>query len=137
METLNQAIEDARGRYLSANPLSMAADKSAEQYLPGGNTRTVLHYEPFPLTMVAGEGAELVDLDGHRYVDFVGEYSAGLFGHSDELIKGAVREAMEGGISMGAPTTTKESWRTCCASDFPESIRSGSAIRAPKPTSGP
>jgi len=105
METLNQAIEDARGRYLSANPLSMAADKSAERYLPGGNTRTVLHYEPFPLTMVAGEGAELVDLDGHRYVDYVGEYSAGLFGHSDERIKAAVREAMEGGISMGAPTT--------------------------------
>ena len=41
MESLNHAIEDARARYVSANPLSMAADKSAEQYLPGGNTRTV------------------------------------------------------------------------------------------------
>jgi len=138
METLNQAIEDARGRYLSANPLSMAADKSAERYLPGGNTRTVLHYEPFPLTMVAGEGAELVDLDGHRYVDYVGEYSAGLFGHSDERIKAAVREAMEGGISMGAPTTYERKLaELLCACDFPESIRFGSVIPAPKPTSGP
>jgi len=104
METLNQAIEGARARYISANPLSLSADKSAAQYLPGGNTRTVLYYEPFPLTMVAGEGAELVDLDGHRYVDFVCEYSAGLFGHSEELIKSAVHQALDTGMAMGAPT---------------------------------
>jgi len=104
MESLKLAIEDARARYISINPLSMAADKSAEEYLPGGNTRSVLHFGPFPLTMVAGEGAELVDLDGHRYVDFVGEYSAGLFGHSDKTIKAAVCEAMDKGIVMGAPT---------------------------------
>jgi glutamate-1-semialdehyde aminotransferase len=86
MESLESAIEDARERYVSANPLSQAADAKAVRYLPGGNTRTVLHYEPFPLTMAAGDGAELIDLDGHRYVDFVGEYSAALFGHSNDII---------------------------------------------------
>jgi glutamate-1-semialdehyde 2,1-aminomutase len=95
MESLNHAIEDARARYVSSNPLSMAADKGAERYMPGGNTRSVLHYDPFPLTIVTGEGAEVTDLDGHRYVDFVGEYSAGLFGHSDEIIKSAVHEALD------------------------------------------
>lgn len=104
MESLKLAIEDARARYISINPLSEAADKRAEEFMPGGNTRSVLHFGPFPLTMVAGEGAELVDLDGHRYIDFVGEYSAGLFGHSDETIKAAVCEAMDKGIVMGAPT---------------------------------
>ena len=54
---LNNAIQDARERYKAANPLSDAAEESALQYLPGGNTRSVLHYEPFPLTMVRGEGA--------------------------------------------------------------------------------
>ena len=104
MEALQQAIAEARERYVSANPLSMQADLRAETYLPGGNTRTVLHFDPFPLTMVSGEGAELVDLDGHRYVDFVCEYSAGLFGHSEEKVKAAVRKAMEMGIALGAPT---------------------------------
>jgi glutamate-1-semialdehyde 2,1-aminomutase len=104
MESLNLAIESARSRYASANPLSQAADKSAERYLPGGNTRTVLHYHPFPLTMVAGDGAELTDLDGHRYVDFVGEYSAALFGHSNDVIKSAIHEALDNGVAMGAPT---------------------------------
>jgi len=104
MESLNHAIDDARSRYVSANPLSHAADEKAARYLPGGNTRTVLHFEPFPLTMVAGDGAELTDLDGHRYIDFVGEYSAALFGHSNDVIKAAIHEALDNGVAMGAPT---------------------------------
>ena len=100
---LKGAIADARQRYQAANPLSATAEEDALQYLPGGNTRSVLHYEPFPLTMVRGEGAELIDLDGHRYVDFVGEYSAGLFGHSDRCVKAAIDEALDAGIAMGAP----------------------------------
>jgi glutamate-1-semialdehyde 2,1-aminomutase len=102
--SLASAIADARSRYVSANPLSQAADEAAARYLPGGNTRTILHFEPFPLTMVGGDGAELTDLDGHRYVDCVGEYSAALFGHSNDVIKAAIREALDGGVTMGAPT---------------------------------
>jgi glutamate-1-semialdehyde 2,1-aminomutase len=104
MAALKYAIEDARERYATANPLSDAAEENALQYLPGGNTRSVLHFEPFPLTMVSGEGAEVTDLDGHRYMDFVGEYSAGLFGHSDPRVIAAIDEALAAGIAMGAPT---------------------------------
>jgi len=119
MESLNHAIADARAQYAAANPLSFAEDKSAERYMPGGNTRSVLHYDPFPLTMVAGEGAELVDLDGHRYVDFVGEYSAGLFGHSDEIIKAAVHKALDTGIVMGAPTPYERELAPLLCARFP------------------
>ncbi len=104
MDSLKYAIEDARARYASANPRSMVADRHAEQFMPGGNTRTVLHYDPFPVTMVRGVGAELFDLDGHCYADFLCEYSAGLFGHSDKIIRAAVHEALDRGIAMGAPT---------------------------------
>ena len=103
-QALKRALADARKRYARANPLSRNADKFAEKHLPGGNTRAVLHFDPYPLTLVKGEGAEVVDLDGHRYVDFVGEYSAGLFGHSDETIKQAIHEALDVGTGMGAPT---------------------------------
>jgi glutamate-1-semialdehyde 2,1-aminomutase len=119
MDALKRAIEDLRARYVAANPLSMAADRGAEKYLPGGNTRTVLHFDPFPLTMVAGEGAELTDLDGHRYVDFVGEYSAGLFGHSEEAIKSAVRRALDGGVAMGAPTAHERQLAELLCTRFP------------------
>jgi glutamate-1-semialdehyde 2,1-aminomutase len=119
MKALKLAIEELRARYHDANPLSMAADRKAESSLPGGNTRTVLHFEPFPLTMVAGEGPELIDLDGHRYVDFVGEYSAGLFGHSDETIKSAVQRAMDTGIAMGAPTAFERRLADLLCDRFP------------------
>jgi glutamate-1-semialdehyde 2,1-aminomutase len=104
MDALKQAIEDARSRYAAANPLSRAADENAERHMPGGNTRTVLFYQPFPLTIAGGDGAEMTDLDGHRYVDFVAEYSAALFGHSDDVIKSAIHEALDGGVTLGAPT---------------------------------
>ena len=104
MESLKLAIEDLRVRYIAANPRSLAADQEAEKYLPGGNTRTVLHFDPFPLTMADGEGADWVDLDGHRYGDFVGEYSAGLFGHSDDTITSTINRALAHGFAMGAPT---------------------------------
>jgi len=119
MDLLSQALEDARARYVSANPRSMAADKEAQRYLPGGNTRNVLHYEPFPLTMATGQGAELVDLDGHRYLDFVGEFSAGLFGHSDETIKAAVHKALDIGIAIGAPTQLERELAEILCMRFP------------------
>lgn len=103
-ETVKAAIDDARLRYVAANPRSHAADEDAARHLPGGNTRTILHFEPYPLTMVGGDGAELTDLDGHRYIDCVGEYSAALFGHSNEVIRTALHEALDGGLTMGAPT---------------------------------
>ena len=119
MAVLKNAIEDARRRYKAANPLSDAAEEDALQYLPGGNTRSVLHYEPFPLTMVSGEGAKVTDLDGHRYADFVGEYSAGLFGHSDPRIKAAIHEALEAGIAMGAPTKYERTLAALLCERFP------------------
>jgi glutamate-1-semialdehyde 2,1-aminomutase len=119
MTPLEQAIADARARYVAANPKSEAADREAARSLPGGNTRTVLHYEPFPLTMVSGEGAEQVDLDGHRYVDFVGEYSAALFGHSHPVVKAAVAEALEVGIAMGAPTHFERELADIICARFP------------------
>ena len=104
MGALQKSLDEARRRYVAANPKSGEADAAAHRYLPGGNTRNVLHFEPYPLTIVGGEGAELIDLDGHRYVDFVGEYSAGIFGHSDPTIKAAIVSALDGGIALGAPT---------------------------------
>lgn len=101
--SLEDALQDAEQRYVAANPKSRARHAEAARSLPGGNTRSILFYPPFPVTITRGEGARLFDLDGHAYVDFLGEYTAGLYGHSDPSIQAAVREALEGGILLGAP----------------------------------
>ena len=48
--TLDTALRDAEEKYVAANPRSRAIDERAAQFMPGGNTRTVLHFSPFPLT---------------------------------------------------------------------------------------
>ena len=57
--------------------------------------------------MVRGEGARLFDLDGHAYLDFLGEYTAGLYGHSHPVIQAAVERALKSGITLGAPNTLR------------------------------
>jgi glutamate-1-semialdehyde 2,1-aminomutase len=100
---LDAAIAEAEARYSAANPRSKARTQAAAQVMPGGNTRTVLHYTPFPLAWSGGKANHLTDLDGHDYLDFLGEYTAGLYGHSDPVIQGAIAKALKDGIVLGGP----------------------------------
>ena len=51
--------------------------------------------------------------------NFVGEFSAGLFGHSDEIIKAAVHRALDIGIVMGAPTPLERELAGLICERFP------------------
>jgi glutamate-1-semialdehyde 2,1-aminomutase len=75
--------------------------------MPGGNTRTVLFTAPVPIRVAKAEGAILTDVDGHSYVDLLGEYSAGLYGHSHPRIARAVNDALAMGINLGAHHATE------------------------------
>jgi len=102
---LADALTQARRRYAEANPGSRAAFESACADMPGGNTRTVLFHQPFPLRMQRGSGARLWDVDGHEYIDFLGDFTAGLFGHSDPVIAEAMRRALDGGLALSGHNT--------------------------------
>lgn len=91
-------------RYTQANPNSARQLENAARVMPGGNTRSVLFYEPFPLVMSGGNGCFLDDLDGHRYVDFLAEYTAALYGHSHPVITHALTTAMANGLNLSAHT---------------------------------
>ncbi|MEM7173468.1 MAG: hypothetical protein AAF530_25110, partial [Pseudomonadota bacterium] len=94
---LPSAVSAAEERFIAANPKSLRRAEEAARSLPGGNTRTVLHYTPFPVTIVGGQGAVLTDLDGHLYTDFLGEFTAGLYGHSNPILShDEVRDILAG-----------------------------------------
>ena len=99
---LDAALAEARARYVARNPASEAAHQQARRFMPGGNTRTVLFHDPFPLRVVSGHGARIVDADGHEYLNLLGEYTAGLFGHSHPVIRAAIDRALDGGINLSA-----------------------------------
>ncbi|KAF4554521.1 Aminotransferase class-III-like protein 1 [Elsinoe fawcettii] len=87
--------------FVSDNPRSKSIHETATDNLPGGNTRSVLFYQPYPLAITKASGSQLYDADGHVYTDFLGEYTAGLFGHSEPVILDAISKAAQRGVNFG------------------------------------
>jgi glutamate-1-semialdehyde 2,1-aminomutase len=116
---IDPALAEAREAYIARNPKSLARAVEATGVMPGGNTRTVLHYDPFPLGFARGQGCRLWDLDGAEYVDFLGEYTAGLYGHSHPVIRAAIDAALDGGINLGGVTVTEARFARAVCTRFP------------------
>ena len=94
---LTCALAEEIAAYVARNPRSRDRFAEATSVMPGGNTRTVLYHEPFPLSIVRGRGCRLWDADDHEYIDFLGQFTAGIYGHSDRVIRSAVETALERG----------------------------------------
>lgn len=101
IETL---LTRVREEYVAANKKSQESFLAAEKVLPGGTTRSVLSYEPFPMVLVSGQGCHVTSEDGRQYVDFVSEYSACTLGHNDPDIAKVVESTMLRGITLGGPS---------------------------------
>lgn len=106
---LNAHRQQVEDRYTEGNPESYALFKESLKHMLGANTRSGLAHDPFPLTIARGDSCRLWDVDGHEYIDFLGEYSAGIYGHSCEAIKSAVADAMDKGWSFGGKNLYEDS----------------------------
>ncbi len=76
--------------------------------LPGGVNSPVRAMQAIgrdPLFIDRGEGAELIDVDGNRFVDFVCSWGPLIHGHAHPKVLAAITEAASRGTSFGAPTT--------------------------------
>jgi glutamate-1-semialdehyde 2,1-aminomutase len=60
-----------------------------------------------PVFVERGEGCELFDIDGNRYVDWVGSWGPLILGHAHPDVVGAVTAAAGRGTSYGAPTAVE------------------------------
>lgn len=121
--TLDEALIAARANYAVKNPKSAGLQSTAAQYLPGGNTRTTLFHGPFPLRFVKGEGCTLTDADGHKYANFISEYTAGMFGHSHPVIRRAIEKALDFGINIGGHTELETKFASVVTARFPSMER--------------
>jgi glutamate-1-semialdehyde 2,1-aminomutase len=76
--------------------------------LPGGVNSPVRAMRAIgrdhPLFVERGQGFELIDADGHRYIDWVCSWGPLILGHADPGVVAAVSDAAERGTSYGAPT---------------------------------
>jgi glutamate-1-semialdehyde 2,1-aminomutase len=106
-DVLDQALSLAIETYTAKRPRTAAMHEKARAVMPGGNTRSILFNQPFPIRIESSDGCHITDVDGHTYVDYVGEYSAGIYGHSNPKIMAAVNAALAMGINMGAHHTAE------------------------------
>jgi glutamate-1-semialdehyde 2,1-aminomutase len=92
---------------------SLTDTRSAELYeralqrIPGGVNSPVRAMRAIgrdPIFIASGEGAEIVDVDGNRYIDYVCSWGPLIHGHAHPPVVRALEEAAANGTSFGAPT---------------------------------
>jgi glutamate-1-semialdehyde 2,1-aminomutase len=79
----------------------------AVKVLPGGvnsPVRAMRQIGREPIFIERGEGCELVDVDGNRYLDWVGSWGPLILGHANPAVLAAVESAAVRGTSFGAAT---------------------------------
>ena len=89
---------------------SAAAYEQALELLPGGVNSPVRAMRSIgrdPIFVARGEGAELIDVDGNRYVDWVMSWGPLIAGHAHPEVVSAVSAAAAAGTSFGAPTVAE------------------------------
>ena len=84
--------------------------EQACRHIPGGVNSPVRAFKGLhrpPVFMESAQGAYLVDVEGTRYVDYVGSWGPMITGHADPDVLGAVRERLDKGLSFGTPTAVE------------------------------
>ena len=100
-------IEKLHAAYAAKRPGSEKLHDKAGRFLPGGDTRSVTYYFPFPTFMKYGQGFTLVDVDGFEYLDFQNNYNSLIHGHAHPKITAAVVKQIQSGTVYGSPAESQ------------------------------
>ena len=102
---------------------------AAKKHIPGGVNSPVRAFKSVggtPLFIQSARGAYLTDSDGRQLIDYVGSWGPMVAGHSHPSVIEAVMQAVQSGLSYGAPTEIE----TTMAARVCELIRMSSHTRA-------
>jgi glutamate-1-semialdehyde 2,1-aminomutase len=79
---------------------------TAQKRIPGGvnsPVRAFRHVGAEPFFVERAEGARIWDVDGNKYIDYLGSWGPAILGHAPEVVTDAVCEAASRGLSFGIP----------------------------------
>src|SRR5918993_2689792 len=71
--------------------------------IPGGNTRSLAYFPPYPLAISAGSGCRIRDADGNEFIDLLNNYTASVHGHAVPAVNEAMRDQAALGTAFPAP----------------------------------
>ncbi len=75
------------------------------RYIPGGATRSLSYFKPFPIHIEYGEGAYVFTPEGRKLLDVTNAYGALVLGHGDPDVAAAVCNGIKKGSQYSTPTT--------------------------------
>jgi glutamate-1-semialdehyde 2,1-aminomutase len=96
--------------------------RRAQELIPGGVNSPVRAFRSVggnPLFLARGQGAYIFDVDGNRYIDYVGSWGPLLLGHRHPEILEALERALAIGTSFGAPTQAEVELATAICDALP------------------
>ncbi|KAJ8546538.1 hypothetical protein K7X08_032612 [Anisodus acutangulus] len=85
---------------------SEEAFNKAKELMPGGVNSPVRAFKSVggqPVVIDSVKGAHMWDIDGNKYIDYVGSWGPAIIGHADDEVLAALAETMKKGTSFGAP----------------------------------
>ncbi|HEX6425439.1 MAG TPA: aminotransferase class III-fold pyridoxal phosphate-dependent enzyme [Acidimicrobiales bacterium] len=95
-------MDDITRTYLDRTPGSAARAERRASVFPGGDFRAAAWHRPYPLTVASAAGPWLRDVDGHEYLDLLGNYTALVHGNAHPAIVEAASRAVAGGTCWAA-----------------------------------
>ena len=96
--------------YSAANPISAGLHKKASTFMPGGDTRNSIYWDPFPIYITSGDGTTLTDADGNQRTDFVNNMTTLILGHRPPEVTSALAKQISKGLSFPAPSPSVVRW---------------------------
>lgn len=87
--------------------ISKSLFERAQELIPGGVNSPVRAFRAVggnPIFMKSAKGAYVTDVDGNSYIELINSWGPMILGHANEIIEKAVRDAIPGSLSFGAPT---------------------------------
>ncbi|NHK30066.1 MAG: aminotransferase class III-fold pyridoxal phosphate-dependent enzyme [Asgard group archaeon] len=100
---VEQVKADIVAKYEKLTPTSKKHFEEAKKWLPGGGTRNIAYFYPYPFFIKKGEGYWLEDVDGNRYLDVQNNMTVLLHGHTHPKMTEALHNQIDMGTSHTAP----------------------------------
>jgi glutamate-1-semialdehyde 2,1-aminomutase len=101
---VKKILDAETARYQETTIRSKSLYTEALKYLPGGNTRMLHFFAPYPLFIERGKGCMIFDVDGHSRIDFHNNATGLILGHCHPVVVRAVAEQAARGASFHMPT---------------------------------
>ena len=93
-------VDEYRENY----PASRKLHQRLVKYIPGGATRSLSYFKPWPLHIDYGKGAHVYTHEGHELLDVTNAYGALVHGHGDPDVVAAVQAGIARGSQYSTPT---------------------------------